>query len=165
MRELITYIKEGFYKNAGTENYTKFINSLPDKLYNYNTLRQIRGANNAFAIKIKNIDIWEELYELFSTLPSFKVSYENIFTIKHSFDEPDTSHQCFTFVKDKDHFYYTCEINYEVKTSLNTKGDFREMKNTEELLRFFLYFLKFMGGAPSNIIEQAKKTFKFEIMN
>lgn len=165
MRELTTYIKEGFYKNAGTENYTKLIKSLPDKLYNYNTLRQLRGANNAFAIKIKNIDIWKELYELFSTLPSFKASYENIFTIRHSYEEPDTSHQCFTFVKDEDHFYYTCEMNYEVKTSLNTRGEIREVRNAEEFLRFFLYYLKFMSNAPSDIIERAKKSFNFEIMN
>lgn len=164
MVDLNKYIRESFYRNTGTD-FAKTIKSLPDKLYNYNTLRQLRGANNTFSIKIKNIDIWEELYELFSTLPSFKTSYENIFTTRHSYEELDTLHQCFTFVKDRDDLYYTCDTNYEVKTSLNTKGEIKRLRDVEELLRFFLFFLKYMSNSPSDILERAKKSFKFEIMS
>lgn len=164
MEDLSTYIKEGFYKNTGAD-WTKIINSLPDKLYNYtNTLRQLRGISNAFDDRIKNINIWNELYELFLNLPSFKISYENIFTVSHSYEEPDTLHQYFTFVKNKDHFYYTCDNNYDTKSSLNTKGDIRRMRNAEELLRYFLFYLKFLSNMPRNIIEQAKNSFKFELL-
>lgn len=72
MKELTTYIQEGFYSNTGG-SLGKLIKEIPDKITERFYLHEIGKLRYFF--DAEKTRLYKELKELFFSVPSFKTSY------------------------------------------------------------------------------------------
>lgn len=72
MKELTTYIQEGFYSNIGN-SFSRLIKEIPDKITDHLYLQEVGRLRYYFDAKYTRL--YKELEELFFSIPSFKTSY------------------------------------------------------------------------------------------
>lgn len=72
MKELTTYIQEGFYSNTGG-SLGKLIKEIPDKITDHLYLQEISRLRYSF--DAESTKLYKELEEVFLGIPSFKTTY------------------------------------------------------------------------------------------
>lgn len=72
MKEIVTYIREGFYSNIGG-SLSRLIKEIPDKITERSYLHEI--GNLRYFFDAEKTRLYKELKELFFSVPSFKTTY------------------------------------------------------------------------------------------
>lgn len=162
MKELITYIQEGFYSNIGG-SLSRLIKDIPDKITERFYIHEI--SNLRYSFDAEKTRLYKELKELFFSVPSFKTTY--IFKYKAGRPEGHvvTETLRYEFIKNNTN---DCMVR-SIKTSEDHPG--KETIETEktctdakDLLCNFVYYLRSRWWINEKDLAEFGKTFTFEIL-
>lgn len=162
MKELITYIQEGFYSNTGG-SLGKLIKEIPDKITDHSYLQEIGRLRYFF--DATSTRLYKELEEVFLGIPSFKTTYIYEYMSGRPGGVPVKETLRYEFIKRSAN---DCKMRRIViaedqpgKEKVEAEETYTDVK---DLLCKFVYYLKNRLYAFRENLKSYGKTFTFEIL-
>lgn len=162
MKELATYIQEGFYSNIGS-SLSRLIKEIPDKITERFYLHEIGKLRYFF--DAEKTRLYKELKELFFSVPSFKTSYVYEYMSGRPGGVPVKETLRYEFIKRSAN---DCKMRRIViaedqpgKEKVEAEETYTDVK---DLLCNFVYYLKNRLYAFRENLKSYGKTFTFEIL-
>ena len=155
MKEIVTYIQEGFYSNIGG-NLGRLIKEIPDKITERFYLNQINTNIN---------ELEKELKELFFSVPSFKTTYIFKYKAGRLGGHVVTETLRYEFIKNNTNDCMMRSIitseDHPGEETIETEETYTDVK---DLLCNFVYYLRNRRWISEKDLAEFGKTFTFEIL-
>lgn len=162
MKELTTYIQEGFYSNTGG-SLSKLIKEIPDKITDHSYLQEVRRLRYSF--DANSTRLYKELKELFFSVPSFKTSYVYEYMSGRPGGVPVKETLRYEFIKRNAD---DCKMRRVVIAEDHPGKERVEAEETytdvKDLLCNFVYYLRNRCWINEKDLAEFGKTFTFEIL-
>ena len=156
MKEIVTYIREGFYSNIGVNKYIDTIKNFGRILADEAVQEELNTAK--WSINMPNTNIFKQLYDVFNDINKYEVKFDIVYNISTSLSSPpDVCTQHCVCTRNGDKFSFSCK---EIWTGVNrvNKNTLFKYKDTVKFLSDILYYIRY-----AQQLDVLRDTAKFTI--
>ena len=140
MKEIVTYIREGFYSNIGANKYIDTIKNFGNIIASGIAQKELKTAR--WISNMPETDVYKKLYDLFNDIKKYEVKFDVIYRVATSvLGNSDVCSEHWTGARNGDKFSLSVDQTYEKHPEKNRSDSF-EYENASELLSQILYYLK-----------------------
>ena len=156
MKEIVTYIREGFYSNIGANKYIDTIKNFGKILADEATQEELNTAR--WSTNMPNTNVFKQLYDVFNDINKYEVKFDVVYNISTSLSEPpDVCTQHYVCTRNGDKFSFSCK---EIRTGVH-RGDRNILFKYKDAVRFLsdiLYYIQY-----TQRLDILRNTAKFTI--
>ena len=140
MKEIVTYIREGFYSNIGANKYIDTIKNFGNIIASGITQKELKTAR--WISNMPSTSVYKNLYDLFNDINKYEVKFDVVYRVASSvLVNPDVCTEHWTGIRNGNKFSLSCELIYEKHPEKNRDDSF-EFEDVSEFLSKILYYLK-----------------------
>ena len=137
MKEIVTYIREGFYSNIGANKYIDTIKNFGNIIASGITQKELKTAR--WVSNMPSTSVYKNLYDLFNDMNKYEVKFDVIYRVATSaLGNSDVCTEHWTGIRNGNKFSLLLDLTYE-KHPENNRSIFHEYNDASGLLSQILY--------------------------
>ena len=141
MKEIVTYIREGFYSNIGANKYIDTIKNFGKILADKASHEELKATK--WTSDMPRTKVYKNLYDLFNDINKYEVKFNVVYNTGTSLSEtPDICTQHFICTRNGDDFSFSYKETYKNLTGLN-RSMLIKCKDVSEFLCNILYYIQY----------------------